>query len=124
MKREYFYFDESPAFPNKYMIRVNHEALGCTYTEGSYNVLCARLLGLDYPTYLRYCRDVFGAELIGKGCRYIYPVFNKDSLTRQLVKTLNAIAALIIFEREHPDFESHKAAVEEHKKMREALYKA
>lgn len=124
MKREYFYFDEAPSFPNKHMIRVNHEALGCTYTEGSYNVLCARLLGLDYPTYLRYCRDVFGAELNGKGHLYAYPVFDKTPLTRQLVKTLNAIAALIIFEREHPNFEEHKSAVEEHKKMREALYKA
>ena len=61
---------EAAAYPGKYVIRPIHENFHLDSTEGSFNVICARLMGLTYPEYLRMCRDCFGAEIIGKGSMY------------------------------------------------------
>jgi len=85
----YVYADESPYHPGKFMIRFNFNKLPLTSTNGSYNVLSARLLGLTYADYLRYCRDVCGAELVGKGCLYPVPYFQKGTKMESLIKLLN-----------------------------------
>jgi hypothetical protein len=77
------------------------------FTEGSYNVIGARLMGLTYANYLRMCRDIYGAEIVGKGSAYPYPVFKLSKELDDLIEQLNARANLVLWEREHPDFEEH-----------------
>lgn len=113
-KVKVFSREESASYPGKYIIRADLDKFHLDYTEGSYNIICARLMGLSYAQYLRMCRDCFGAEIIGKG--YMYPVayFKFSEKLKVLVDELNARANLVLWEREHPDFEEHEAYVKEH----------
>lgn len=98
---ECFRIEEGFDCPNKYVIKVNHEAFHATYTEGSYNVLMARLFNLSYAEFLRMCRDLFGADLRGKGSLYVVPYFDKTPELLALVRNLNVRANLVLWEREH-----------------------
>ena len=112
-KEKIFYRDESASHPGKFMIRANLDKFYLLSTEGSYNIIGARLMGLTYAQYLRMCRDEFGAEIIGKGSLYPYPVFKFSKGLQDLIEELNARANLVLWEREHPDFEEHAALVKE-----------
>ena len=112
-KIKVFYRDESASYPGKYMIRADLEKFYLNYTEGSYNVIQARLMGLTYAQYLRMCRDCFGAEIIGKGSTYPVPYFKLSKELNDLIEQLNARANLVLWEREHPDFEQHVQYVKE-----------
>lgn len=103
--------EESASYPGKYLIKPIYDNFHLTGTEGSYNVICARVMGLTYAQYLRMCRDCFGAEIIGKG--HLYPVayFKLSNHLLALINDLNARANLILWEREHPDYEEHAAIV-------------
>ena len=108
-----FFRDESATQPGKYMIRADFEKFHLKSTEGSYNIIGARLMGLTYANYLRMCRDIYGAEIIGKDSNYPYPVFKLSQELMDLIEQLNARANLVLWEREHPDFEEHAAFVKE-----------
>ena len=112
-KLKIFYRDESAIQPGKYLIRADQETFHLDFTEGSYNVIGARLMGLTYAQYLRMCRDIYGAEIIGKGSLYPYPVFKLSKGLEDLIEQLNARANLVLWEREHPDFEEHAEFVKE-----------
>ena len=103
--------EESASYPGKYLIKPVYDNFHLTSTEGSYNVICARVMGLSYAQYLRMCRDCFGAEIIGKG--HLYPVayFKLSTQLLALVDDLNARANLILWEREHPNYEEHERVV-------------
>ena len=113
IKVKVFSREESVSYPGKYIIRVDLDKFHLNYTEGSYNVICARLMGLTYAQYLRMCRDCFGAEIIGKGSMYPVAYFKFSKKLIDLVESLNARANLVLWEREHPDFEEHAAYVKE-----------
>ena len=114
MKREkIFYREESASYPGKYVIRADHEKFHLDYTDGSFNIIGARLMGLTYPNYLRMCRDCFGAEIVGKGSMYPVAYFKLSQGLLDLIENLNARANLVLWEREHPDFEEHAAYVKE-----------
>lgn len=114
MKRvKCFMRDESASQPGKYIIRPIHENFFLESTEGSFNIIGARLMGLTYAQYLRMCRDIYGAEIMGKGSLYPYPVFKLSKGLNDLIDQLNARATLVLWEREHPDFEEHAAYVKE-----------
>jgi hypothetical protein len=95
------------------MIRADLDKFYLKSTNGSFNVIGARLMGLTYAQYLRMCRDIYGAEIIGKGSLYPYPVFKLSQGLADLIEELNARANLVLWEREHPDFEEHAAYVKE-----------
>lgn len=114
MKRiKCFIRDESASQPGKYIIRPIHENFYLDSTEGSFNVICARVMGLTYAQYLRMCRDVYDAEIIGKGSKYPVAYFNYTEKLNSLIEQLNARANLILWERDHPNFEEHEAYVKE-----------
>ena len=113
IKVKVFSREESVSYPGKYIIRVDLDKFHLNYTEGSYNIICARLMGLTYAQYLRMCRDCFGAEIIGKGSMYPVAYFKFSEKLIDLVEGLNARANLVLWEREHPDFEEHAAYVKE-----------
>ena len=101
--REYFYLDESPVFKNKYVIRLNHDYFLFPHgTRGSFNVFIARLLNLSYAQHLRFCRDILGAELIGKRSRYVVPYFERNATKKEFIKLLNTRMAYIMHEQEYP----------------------
>lgn len=56
--------------------------------NSSYNVIMARLFNLTYPDFLRYCRDNYGAVLVGKE-GFTYMVFYDEKKCDALVKELN-----------------------------------
>ena len=93
----YFRLEESPYYPGKYVIALNHDKLPFQKGfVGSFSVLPARLLGLSYATYLRYCRDRLGADLRGKGSMYVIPYFNRSEELMQLIKLLDKRAELYV----------------------------
>ena len=112
-KIKVFYRDESASYPGKYLIKADLDAFCLKYTEGSYNIIQARLMGLTYAQYLRMCRDCFGAEIIGKNSNYPVAYFTRGEQLEMLLAQLNARANLVIWEREHPDFEAHASFVKE-----------
>lgn len=87
-----FQLVESPYNQGKYIIKANPEALGIECIgKGSYNVLPARVCNLSFPQYLKMCRDVYGAEIIGKEQLYPTAYFNNDSKSKKLVDLLNSL---------------------------------
>lgn len=108
-----FIRDESASHPGKWIVRPVFENFHLDSTSGSFNVICARLFNLDYPQYLRMCRDCFGAEIIGKNSIYPVAYFKRSKELDALIDILNARANLVLWEREHPDFEEHAEYVKE-----------
>ena len=49
--------------------------LGVGNMRSSWNVLYARLWGLDFPDFLRFIRQEYNATLCGKSSTYIYFYF-------------------------------------------------
>ena len=84
----YFIAELSPIH-NKYIVLPNHNALKLGPTKGSYAVFGARLFGLTYADYLRMCRDVYHAILVGKKRLYISVLFNTEEEARRLAEELN-----------------------------------
>lgn len=81
----------------QYIIGINHEKLPLDNTSGSYGLLFCRILGISYPDWVRLCRDVFDAEIMGKGCKYISIRFNKITKElEQLVELLNTQTELLL----------------------------
>lgn len=112
-KEKIFYRDECISHPGKYIIRADHEKFHLNSTEGSFAIIGARLVGLTYAQFLRMCRDEYGAEIMGKGSMYPIAYFELSNKLMELIDYLNALANLVLWEREHPDFEEHAAYVKE-----------
>ena len=108
-----FIRDESASHPGKWIVRPVLDNFHLDSTSGSFNIICARLFNLDYPQYLRMCRDCFGAEIIGKNSIYPVAYFKRSKELDALIDNLNARANLVLWEREHPDFEEHAEYVKE-----------
>lgn len=108
-----FIRDESASHPGKWIVRPVLDNFHLDSTSGNFNIICARLFNLDYPQYLRMCRDCFGAEIIGKNSMYPVAYFKRSKELDALIDNLNARANLVLWEREHPDFEEHAEYVKE-----------
>lgn len=93
------YFKAEECFNGKYKISPIFENLPLYGTSGSFNLIAARLMGLTYAQFLRYCRDVHGAEIIGKQSLYPVAYFTKEKLPTTLLNELNRRAAALIKER-------------------------
>ena len=101
--KKYFYLEESPYMKTYQAIYLNHGNFpfeGKIY--GSFNLMPARLLGLTYAQYLRFCRDVLGATLVGKNSKYPVAYFRLTPEVQQFVKLLNKRAEMAVFEHDHP----------------------
>lgn len=86
---KYYDIEEDCYNPSNYFLRPKYEKLRLHGTTGSYNILPARLLNLSYAEYLRMCRDVYGAELIGKGTIYVVPYYDSKEKAREIAKMLD-----------------------------------
>jgi hypothetical protein len=94
-----FSYEESPYRPGKKVVTVNHDKFHLNGTKGSYNIIQARVMGLSYAQYLRMCRDIYGAEIIGKKSMYPVAYFTNTNAVEELVKQLNLRATLILTKR-------------------------
>lgn len=100
---KYFYLEESPYLPTYCMLYSNIDKMPFPNgTKGSYNLLPARVLGLDYADFLRFTRDVLEAKIMGKGERYPRAYFRKTPEVLQMVKLLNKRMELIMNLRAKP----------------------
>lgn len=112
---EYFFLDESPLYKGRCVIRLNHDKF-CfpNGTLGSYNVFVARVANLSWTDYLRYARDRLGAELVGKGKRYVVPYYEDNKTTRAFVHLLNRRMDYIMKEHKDPAvyLRNHEGKVE------------
>ena len=117
VKKECFKLEESPYQPGKWVICPIHENfhLEGMPNGGSYNIICARLMNLTYAQYLRFCRDILGAEIFGKKTMYPVAYFHRSAAVQQFVKLLNNRANLVLWEREHPDWKERADYVEKKK---------
>lgn len=101
--KKYFFLDESPMYKEKLLLRMNHDMFNFPNgTRGSYAVFISRILGLSYPDYLRFARDVLGAEIIGKGNKYPICFFTRSQELDQFVKMINKQMEKIMFDCSHP----------------------
>lgn len=97
----WFKLEESSQFANKFLIKFDYnQDLFPKGITGSYHVLVARVLNLDYVDYLRFARDVMGAELIGKGKKYVVPFYMDTPEVNKLLELLNERMKYILKERE------------------------
>ena len=99
---------ESPYFPRKWIIQPKYENFFLEVNHGSFNVICARLFGISYASYLRMCRDCFGAEIYGKNKLYPVAYFNRSKELDALIDQLNARANMVLWERDNPDYKAHE----------------
>lgn len=116
-RKQYFKLEESPYYDHRYVIAPNWEELPEMSTSGSFAILGARLLNLSYANYLRMCRDVAGAQIVGKNKTYPVAYFEMSNEVRALVGLLNAAMGLVMWERQHPDWRTHQEYLMEKGKL-------
>lgn len=97
-----FNYEESPYNKGKYVITINHDMLPIKSTSGSFNVICARFMCLSYASYLRMCRDLFGATIVGKNSLYPVAYFDRNEGLMVLLKLLNKRAEFFLYRKDHP----------------------
>ena len=110
-----FSVEKSETIPGKYILTVEHEKFFLGFTTGSFNIIYARILGMSYATFLRYCRDVYDADIYGKGSLYPVPYFNNKEKVKILADLLNVCANTILWERANPKANEHLIEMEKRK---------
>lgn len=119
---ECFTIEEAPYSPGKYFITPIHANFHLQSTQGSFNVIPARLMGLSYAQYLRFCRDMCQAEIVGKGTMYPIPYFRKTNTLNALVRMLNLRANCVLWERDHIEWLEDESAIEEWNKEYSSIW--
>ena len=88
-----FSIDEHMHYKGQYKMHIAMEAYDEMCSAGpvnaSFNTLAARLLRMDYPSFLKMLRQDYGAELHGKTGKYVYYSFTDKSKANELIKVLN-----------------------------------
>lgn len=95
----YFIFDDSPIQKNKFLLRPNYPLLPLKGTKGSYNLLASRLMNLSYADFLRMCRDLYGAEIVGKNSMYPIAYFPNSKIGQPLIDELNKRVKILLNKR-------------------------
>lgn len=67
--------------------KVGMDEVPFTARRGSWNILQARVLGITYPQYLKYCMS-YGGQLRGR-TGYSYCVFKDKGICNMICKKLN-----------------------------------
>lgn len=119
IKTKVFELEESGYQPNKYILIFHPDRFYSESTTGSFALMAARIAGLPYGMYCRFCRDVLGAEIVGKNSMYPIVYFQNNAATSAFVRLLNSRANLVIWEREHPDWKEHQEALAAHQVLTE-----
>lgn len=116
-----FELEQSAYQPNKYIMLFHPDLFHCESTTGSFALMPARLLNISYADYCRFCRDVLGAEIVGKGNQYPVVYFKKNQDSLIFVRLLNARANYLLWEIDNPDWEKHQQELAEREAKWEEL---
>ena len=105
MIREYFTYTEAEpdALDRCIIVPKDYDNFPMNIKKGgSYNVAPARVLGLDYPTYLRFLRDSFGdaVKIEGRNSLYVVPYWRKGPELHAFIRLLNARMTLAMKEED------------------------
>lgn len=115
--KNYFKLEEAMSSPHKFIIQPNHDLIDKFFKppfQGSFGLLPARLVNLSYAQYCRFCRDILGAELIGKNCSYLHIYFQKTQEVQMFIRLLNKRMEYLEHEFDHPyDYEEKNGIVSE-----------
>ena len=95
-----YFIEQESMLNNKYMVGLYIPLLPITSSNGSLNILAARVMNLSYASYLRMCRDLYGAEITGKNHKYCVAYFNNIKDMQPLLDELNRRTMIILKERE------------------------
>lgn len=79
MNKKYFHIEESASNSEYNLIKVRDDLPYVRSTRGSLTVLQARLLGLSWADFCRFCRDTLDAKVYGKNSMYPTIYFPKNS---------------------------------------------
>ena len=96
VSRKYFDYRLSMDNGARVMISPKVENLPFKTTEGSLNVLAARVMEISYADFLRLCRDEFGAQILGKGHKYPVAYFELNEPFYAFLKLLNTRMDVIL----------------------------
>jgi len=90
------YFKWNCGADGKYVPVPDWEVMGIKRIDGSGLLIPARFFGLDWITYLRYCRQN-GARLIGKNHNFIRPCWDtpNEEFMNRLNKRISEVAKII-----------------------------
>ena len=87
---KYFYLEQKPN-SNLFLLTLNLDKVSYR-TSGSYNLLPARLLHMDYGEWLEFCKKSLGATVNrSKGAKYASVYFQNNAPTRKLVSVLDKL---------------------------------
>lgn len=91
----FFKVQETPYYTGYYVISPETSNIPFSQMRGSWNVLPARLLNIDYVNYLRVCRDEFNVVFFGKKKKQLYlcPYYKNKGDALKLCSILNKIAS-------------------------------
>ena len=90
--KTYFYYRENP--DSSYSICPMYKEFNEDWKiMGSWAVLPARLFGISWPDYLRYCIQN-GAKVVGR--EHIYPIIKWDKPNKEFINELNHRANKLI----------------------------
>ena len=103
MSKKFFIYEAIPNSIGKYTITPVFKNLPITRTTGSFNLLPARLCNLSYAQYLRFARDILGAEITGKGRLYPIAIFKQTEEFFQFKKLLNETVKYLLHIKNFPD---------------------
>lgn len=93
---KHLYLDENPYYEGTYLLFFKSNEFGWGTIPGHVGILGARLLQISYPDYLRYCRDNYGAKIVGKKDKVPYLVFTDKKLAEKLCKELDSRLDIIL----------------------------
>lgn len=86
---KHLYIDENPYYNGTYLLIFKTNEYGWGQLPGYMGILGARLLQIDYVDYLRYCRDYYGAKIMGKKDAVPHLVFTDKNLLEKLAAELD-----------------------------------
>lgn len=99
---KHLYIDENPYYNGTYLLIFKTNEYGWGQLPGHMGILGARLLQIDYVDYLRYCRDYYGAKIIGKKNAVSYLVFTDKKLVEKLAAELDRRLEIILNQNNVP----------------------
>jgi len=99
---KHLYIDENPFYSGTYLLFFKTNEFGWGQIPGRSNILGARLLQISYPDYLRYCRDYYGAKIMGKKDKIPYLVFTDKKLVEKLAAELDKRLEIILNQNNVP----------------------
>ena len=96
------YIQRHPIYNDKYIIVLDPDFELFKDRLLNIYIIIARLLNLSYPNCLRYLRDQYGAQLIGKYQTSIDVLFDKSEELNALIRLLNTRLLLLEDEWKSP----------------------